>query len=59
MLNAAKIEDVFLNGQTDYRIFKENFPSLSSLAILLPSAAPANTRFDYAEWEKALSPYLE
>lgn len=59
ILNAAKIEAVFLNGQTAYRIFKKHFPSLSSLAVLLPSTSPANTRFDYAEWEKALSPYLE
>lgn len=56
---AAKIEAIFLNGQTAYRIFKKHFPSLSSLAVLLPSTSPANTRFDYAEWEKALSPYLK
>lgn len=56
---AAKIEAIFLNGQTAYRIFKKHFPSLLPFAVSLPSTSPANTRFDYAEWEKALSPYLK
>ncbi len=56
---AAKIEAIFLNGQTAYRIFKKHFPSLLPFAVSLPSTSPANTRFDYAEWEKALYPYLK
>lgn len=56
---AAKIEAIFLNGQTAYRIFKKHFPSLLPFAVSLPSTSPANTRFDYAEWEKAFSPYLK
>lgn len=57
--NAAKIEAIFLNGQTAYRIFKKHFPHLMPVAVSLPSTSPANTRFEYSEWEKALSPYLK
>ena len=55
LLQNCDIRYIILNGSTAYKIFEDNYGSLTVPYIKLPSTSPANTRFYEKEWFDALS----
>ncbi|MCD8205031.1 MAG: DNA-deoxyinosine glycosylase [Clostridia bacterium] len=53
----SPIELVLLNGAKAYEIYTKHFPDIGIRAERLPSTSPANARFSFSEWEKALSEF--
>ncbi len=55
LLAASRIERIFLNGATAYKLFARHFPDLVSIATPLPSTSPANAKMRLddllSEWE--------
>jgi hypoxanthine-DNA glycosylase len=44
ILQYAKIEKIFLNGNKSYELFTKKFPKYSNIAVKLPSTSPANAK---------------
>lgn len=55
---SASVEKIFCNGSKAYELFAENFPQYVDMTEKLPSTSPANPRFSYEAWERALGPYI-
>ena len=45
---------IFCNGAKSYGAIKRHYPSLLPVTQKLPSTSPANPRFSYEEWNRAL-----
>ena len=55
LVAGSKISRILCNGTKAYALLLERFPELVPMASKLPSTSPANPRYSYAAWEKALS----
>lgn len=55
VLHAADIRTIALNGKTALAIFRERYPALEGISVVLPSTSPANGRFDAQPWLKLLT----
>lgn len=49
-----KIRKIITNGKTAHKFLTDNFPEYLNMTVCLPSTSPANPRFSFDEWEKAL-----
>ena len=54
IFEVAKIEKIFLNGATAYKLFLERYADLTIPYEKLPSTSPANPRFSERTWQEAL-----
>lgn len=54
ILSEAEIKLIILNGATAYKIFSEKYKDIGIKYVKLPSTSPANPKFDFNEWRKAL-----
>ncbi len=50
-----KITKIITNGKTAHKFFTDNFPEYLNMTVCLPSTSPANPRFSFDKWEKALT----
>ena len=49
-----KITKIITNGKTAHKFLSDNFPEYLNMTVCLPSTSPANPRFCFDAWEKAL-----
>ena len=49
-----KIRKIITNGKTAHKFLSDNFPKYLNITVCLPSTSPANPRFGFDAWEKAL-----
>lgn len=49
-----KITKIITNGKTAHKFLSDNFPEYLNMTVCLPSTSPANPKFSFDAWEKAL-----
>ncbi len=54
LLAEAPVRAIFCNGSKSYELLARHFPQYLPITQKLPSTSPANPRFSYDAWAKAL-----
>lgn len=54
VFKVAAIKKIIINGATAKKFFKKAYPLLDKITFYLPSTSPANVKFDFKAWEKAI-----